>query len=98
MTGHSCRLTGTNFRENGLLQVAINFRKTRSIMQSSNEKLNEINKTKWLINRTKQKQQESIQSYFGISCILEHIQVHTNCEKYKIKTKRILFYEYVCKI
>jgi len=32
--------------------------------------------------------------------ILEHMQVHvhTHCEKYKIKTKRVLFYEYVCKI
>jgi hypothetical protein len=69
---HSCRLTDTNVRENGLLQVAINIRKTRSIMQSSNEKLNEINKTKWLIKKQKNKnklklKKQHIQSYFEIS-------------------------------
>lgn len=41
-------------------------------MQSSNEKLNEINKTKWLIKKQKNKnklklKKQHIQSYFEIS-------------------------------
>lgn len=42
-------------------------------MQSSNEKLNEINKTKWLIKKKKQTKtklklkKQHIQSYFEIS-------------------------------